>query len=808
MRLLFTFIMLLFFQTGLSANDIGTIIGYLFNEEKIAVTEAEIYIEELEKIISPDKKGNFKLENIAFGTYTLTIFAEGYNSYVEQVDLKESQQTIRIELTELSSDLETIEISDESAVSSFRHLRGVEGVAIYAAKKSEVINLDKLTANLATNNPREVYRGIAGLNIWENDGAGLQLAIGARGLDPNRTSNFNTRQNGFDISADALGYPESYYTPPAQALQRIEVVRGAASLQYGTQFGGLLNFKLKEGNPSKAFEFISENTIGSFGLFTSFNSIGGTKGKSNYYAFYQRKQGRGWRENSGFQQNAAYLDYHYEVTDKFKVGLEVTHMNYLAQQAGGLMDFEFAQTPRSSKRERNWFKVNWNLSALHLDYEFSDKTKLNIRNFVLLAERSALGELGPINRPDPLRERDLIVGKYQNFGSEGRLIHQYNFANRLSTFLMGYRYYRGFTTNQQGDASDGKDVDFRFLNPIDLEKSDYEFPSQNVAFFVENLLNIGEKWSITPGIRWEYIRTASEGYFKRRIFSGGEVIFEQRLEDAQRNVRSFPLFGLGVGHRITRELETYANISQNYRAINFSDLAVINPNLIVDSLLQDEEGYNADLGIRGTVFNGLMRFDVSTFYLRYNNRIGLADIKVADPVVIERLALYRTNIGNARVIGLEAYAEADVWKMLRGKSSLLSIRPYVNLSILNGRYLSGEPQFLNNKVELIPPITFKTGFTVSYENFQANYLFTHVEEHFSDATNATFIANATRGIIPTYQVMDLSLSYEFKKRYRLQLGINNLSNQVYFTRRASGYPGPGIIPTEGRSFYGSFRVVL
>ena len=110
-------------------------------------------------------------------------------------------------------------------------LRAVEGMAIYEGKKSEVVQLDAITANVATNNARQVFARVAGLNIWESDGAGLQLGIGGRGLSPNRTSNFNTRQNGYDMSADALGYPESYYTPPTEALSRIEVVRGAASLQ-------------------------------------------------------------------------------------------------------------------------------------------------------------------------------------------------------------------------------------------------------------------------------------------------------------------------------------------------------------------------------------------------------------------------------------------------------------------------------------------------------------------------------------------------------------------------------------------------
>ncbi len=120
-------------------------------------------------------------------------------------------------------------------------LSDIDGMGIYASKKNEIINIKKLNTNLATGIGRIAFASIPGLNIWENDGAGIQLSIGSRGLDPNRTSNFNTRQNYHDISADPLGYPESYYTPALENVERIELIRGAASLQYGPQFGGLLS---------------------------------------------------------------------------------------------------------------------------------------------------------------------------------------------------------------------------------------------------------------------------------------------------------------------------------------------------------------------------------------------------------------------------------------------------------------------------------------------------------------------------------------------------------------------------------------
>ena len=686
-------------------------------------------------------------------------------------------------------------------------LRDVEASAIYAGRKTDLILPDKLLGNLATNNAREVYKSVAGLSVWESDAGGLQLSIGARGLDPNRSSSFNTRQNGFDISADALGYPESYYVPPAQALQRIELVRGAASLQYGTQFGGLLNFKLKEGPTDRKLAVVSEQTAGSHGLLNSFNSAGGTIGRVNYYAFGQYKRGDGWRDNAGFEQATGYLDVHYAVSERLVLGIELTRMAYTAQQPGGLLDFEFEADARRSKRDRNYFKVDWGLAALHFDYDLGERTHLNIRTFVLDARRRALGELGPINRPDPLRERDLIDGRYRNFGQEGRLTHRYRLGRHESTALVGYRYYRGATNNRQGLGPDGDAPDFRFLHPDSLEGSAFDFPSRNYAVFAEHLLRLGERWTLTPGLRYEFIRTSADGYFRRTVRAGREVLLDELVPDAQENTRGFLLGGLGLSYRRADGTEVYANASQNYRAINFSDLVVRNPNLLIDSALSDERGYNAELGIRGQDETGAWRFDVSGFLLRYANRIGIREIVVPDAVTVERQVSLRTNIGAASLLGVEAYGEVDVVQLRGRPGAAWSVRPFLNASLIRGRYTSGGAAVRGREVESVAPLTLKTGVTVRRGGWRAQALYTQVGEHFSDATNAVRVADATRGLIPTYRIVDATLGYE-RGGLRYQLGVNNLLDARYFTRRASGYPGPGIIPAEARGFWGSVRVAL
>ncbi|NJN76980.1 MAG: TonB-dependent receptor [Saprospiraceae bacterium] len=127
--------------------------------------------------------------------------------------------------------------------------------------------------------------------------------------------------------------------------------------------------------------------------------------------------------------------------------------------------------------------------------------------------------------------------------------------------------------------------------------------------------------------------------------------------------------------------------------------------------------------------------------------------------------------------------------------------------MLHGKYTSGTSDFVGNKVELIPPFSIKTGLNFKYKTFKIAYQFAYTAEHFTDATNAIFVADATRGLIPAYNVHDLSLAYSYK-RFKLQTGINNLTNNLYFTRRAVAYPGPGIIPSDGRNFYVTFGVKI
>lgn len=766
-----------------------------------AASDAIIYLTPGTFQKTSNDNGFFRIPALQPGNYQLRISYTGYKDYLKTIVISNKNIALDINLEQSNAiRLKGIEIKSRNDMASGK-LNDISGTSIYAGKKTEVIYLKNINANLATNNTRQIYARIPGLNIWEYDRGGLQLGIGGRGLSPNRSSNFNIRQNGYDISADALGYPESYYTPSSEAVDRIEIIRGAASLQYGPQFGGLINFVMREGPKDKPFEFTTRQTAGSFGFINSFNSIGGTtaKKKLNYYAFYQFKKGDDWRPNSHYDQHNAYVHLAYDVTKKFKITGEYTLMKYLAQQPGGLTDAQFAEDPSVSVRGRNWFKVNWNLISINMDYSINQNTRINFRNYTLQGGRDALGILSYINRPDNGGNRDFLNDQYSNFGSELRFIHQYKLLKDLSsTVLIGGRLYKGLTNRKQGEASNGSDANFTFNGP-EPNESNFRFPGTNIATFAENIFQLNKHWNVTPGIRFEHINTKANGYYyKQNVF-----IASEKIQETKTNPRSFALLGIGSSWKFDNGTELYANISQNYRSINFNDIRVVNANARVDPNLKDETGYNADLGFRGS-YKGWLYLDASIFYLRYNGRIGSIFTRDTN-FMTYRL---RTNVADSRNIGLEVLLEGDLLKAISKGSSKYKLNLYTNLSLIDARYINTKNTAIANKlVENVPPLLFRTGTSFGTTRFNITYQLSYQAKQYSDATNTEITPTAVDGAIPSFCVMDLSLSYNWRM-FTIYTGTNNLLNRKYFTRRADGYPGPGILPADKRNFYVTLQYKL
>ncbi len=689
----------------------------------------------------------------------------------------------------------------------------IVGTTINAGKKNSLIMMDNVQGNVVNNTMRQVMAKVPGIHIWESDPSGIQIGIAARGLSPNRSWEFNIRQNGFDVSSDPFGYPEAYYTPQLNSVQRIQVVRGAGSLQYGPQFGGLVNFIMKDGSEiNKPFQFESQQTTGSFGLFNSYNAIGGENEKTHYYAFWDHRSGNGSRENSGFKVNTVFGNYSWKINKRLKIGLEITHFSYLSQQPGGLTDAQFERNGYQSLRQRNWFEVKWNMAALNVDYTINDKSRLNIKTFAMYGDRNSIGFMQAPNILDTLNtatlnynNRRVDIDQYRNWGLEARYITDYQIGKMKNSLSAGMRYFRGKTNrfqNGKGDTDSGYN-----LNLLEPFTTDLNFYTTNTAFFIENIFRLSEKLIIIPGFRLENISNLAEG----RVNTTGNT--EVKIAN-QNRTRQFLLPGIGAEYHIG-QTEIYANYSQAYRPMLFSNLSGNPTTDVIDQDLKDAKGYNIDLGYRGRIKDFLF-FDVSGYILQYNNRIGL----IAQQRLDGSFYNLRTNVGNSRSRGIEALIEFSPTKAWGTKPKLGNITLFTSVAYINAQYENLrvitkqgnnliETNLKNNRVEDAPENIYRAGVTYTRKQLTATIQYSYVSAAFSDANNTvTPTANGVNGLIPKYDLLDISGTYKFNEMFFIKGGVNNLLKEKYFTRRAGGYPGPGLITAEPRNFFLTVGVKL
>jgi len=698
--------------------------------------------------------------------------------------------------------LKEIRITDINSKNEIERLPEIQGTIIYSGKKNEVIKVNTLDADLSTNNPRQIFGKVPGVSIWESDGSGIQIGISTRGLSPNRSWEFNVRQNGYDISSEVFGYPESYFSPPMESVSTIEVVRGAASLQYGPQFGGLLNYVIKKGDANKPIVYETQQTTGSYGLFNSYNAIGGTYKKVSYYGYFHHRNADGWRDNSRYNINTGYASVNFAASKKLNIGLQYTRMDYQSQQPGGLTDSLFAENPRQSLRSRNWLSTPWNVAALTVDYQFNENSKLSVKIFGTIAERNSVGFTKGINVADTFNitlksynPRQVDRDSYNNLGSEIRFLKTYNLLNQKSTLAIGARIYKGTTIRKQiGIGTAGNDFDLTITtltNGKEWER-DLSFSTDNYALFAENIFKIGKRLSVTPGVRYEIINSTAKGYINST--STGNIQ-ENKLE------RNILLVGLGSEFQTTITTNVYANFSQSYRPVTYSELTPSATTDVIDPNLKDASGYNMDFGFRGKI-KSLLSFDVGGFYLNYDNRIG---------TITQNNLPYRTNIGTSVSKGIESFVEIDPIRIFTNNSKVGYIRLFISYAYVDAKYtqwnnpaIANDPAISieNNRVENAPQNIGRYGATYRIKKFSATFQLNQVSDVFTDAANTEMPnATATIGKISGYTVMDVSLTYLFGEKYNFKTGVNNLADEKYATRRAGGYPGPGLMPANGRTLY-------
>lgn len=669
----------------------------------------------------------------------------------------------------------------------------VAGTYIAAGKKSEVIPLAQLDVNLADKTGRQIFAKIPGVFVYDMDGSGNQVNIATRGLDPHRSWEYNLRLNGAMTNSDLYGYPASHYNAPLEAIERIEIIRGTAALQYGATFGGMVNYVTKTADTSRILGYEGIYNYGSYHSRSMYHAVGGRVGKLTYYAYDHRRAAAGYRDEAYTTSNSQFLALGYALSARWRVRAELAHSAYRYKIPGPLTDAQFQANPRQATRSRNYYSPDIWIPMLFVDGQLGPRTQLSIIANPLWGARNSVQFLGFANRPDlpdpqtgAYSARQVDIDRFNSFTAEARLRHQF-FTGRLAhTLVGGVRIIDNDLNRLQiGRGTTGSNYDLTLTAPG--YGRDLWYRTRNLAIFAEHLVQLNQRWLLSAGLRLEHGHTDMEG----------TIAYLPPEKVTNRILHRFPLLGLSSEYRLTSTVALYGGIAQAYRPVLFADIIPANALEKIDTNLLDAKGHNLELGLRGR-WGKALQFDVSLFEVYYNNRVGSTLIQENGVAQV-----FKTNLGLSVTRGVESYLELRLFQTAQTRISVFSATAYLDARYRRGSVVvNGQSQSIaGNRVESTPRWISRNGLQVQVGRFSSALQYSYVDFSYSDAENTAIpSANGARGLVPGYGLWDGSATFRFGAGFSLRISGNNLTNTQYFTKRPTIYPGPGVWPSDGRTF--------
>nr|WP_299415449.1 TonB-dependent receptor [uncultured Emticicia sp.] len=687
--------------------------------------------------------------------------------------------------------LNEVQIREQQFKFNIQSIPNTKGTYLYAGKKTEVINVLGLNANIAEKTARQIFAKVPGIFVYDMDGTGNQLNISTRGLDPHRGWEFNVRKDAVITNTDMYGYPASHYSMPMEAIQNIELVRGTGSLQYGAQFGGMLNYVSKQGDSTKTFDFETTNSIGSYGLFSTYNAIGGQVGKVNYYAYYSKRVSDGYRSNSRSDYEAQSAQITYRPTSKLSLKADFSRSKYVIQLAGQQTDAMFNADPRTSTRSRNYYSPDIYVPSVSLNWTLNNRTKFSWVTSAVLGSRNSVmfdktGDI--IDKIDAqtlqYANRQVDIDNYHSYTSELRILHEYNIGKAASILVGGVQLMNNdLHRRQQGKGTTGSDFDLTITGDWGR---DLHLKTQNIAIFIENRINLSSKLAISPGLRLESGESKMSGFISYYDPAKLPNVITHR----------FPLFGINTDYQLSENQNLYAGFSQAYRPVIFKDIIPASIYEKSSDNLKDASGYNFEMGYKGNFEK--LRIELTYFQLLYKNRLGT----LAQTDANGNFQILRTNIGDSFTKGLEVFIEYYARINAKTNFSIFSSTSLMEAKYLKAEIRSGEKNFSieGNFVESTPQIISRNGATFRYRKLSFTSLFSYTAKSYADALNTLQpSANGSVGLVPAYGILDFNATYRISSKLQFKLNLNNATDRQYFTKRPQFYPGPGIWASDGRS---------
>lgn len=208
-------------------SDLGTVTGTVTDEEGAPISGAQIVDPSLQQGTTTGPEGQFSLDGLPTGDHTLEIRFVGYQTAVREVRVSPGE-TVSLDVTLKTQVLET----DGVTVSGTARARST----LTTPQSVDVLGTDELDVNRSASLGDVLSGSVAGVSsIQTGSQAGKPVL---RGLSGNR---IRVLKDGIAQEYYQFGV-RHFPTTSSNEAERIEVVRGPSSIQYGSDaLGGAIN---------------------------------------------------------------------------------------------------------------------------------------------------------------------------------------------------------------------------------------------------------------------------------------------------------------------------------------------------------------------------------------------------------------------------------------------------------------------------------------------------------------------------------------------------------------------------------------
>lgn len=500
----------------------------------------------------------------------------------------------------------------------------------------------------------EALRKAPGVNVRDEEGLGLRPNIGIRGLNPTRSTKVLLLEDGIPLAYAPYGDNASYYHPPIDRFDRIEVLKGSTVNLYGPQtIGGVINY-ITPIPPQELSAGVSL-TGGSRDYFNGHASVGGR----GLLLDYVRKQGEGARDNTDTKLNDINLKGVFDMSAAHQL---IARANYYTEDStvtySGLTDAEYA----NFGARYNPFK-NDEFDAARIGLSLSDRWTINpasslttqiywadfARDWWRQSSSTTDGQCGAAFTA--ARRAGTTVDPDTCASAQGRLRDYYTYGIEPR-----YRLTHGlFGLNNELQA--GVRAHFEYQDRLQLNGTSptartgttaesNERRTDAYSAFVQNRFGFG-RLSLVPSLRLENVR-----YERKNRMNGarGDADLTEVLP------------ALGLNYQVSEAYTAYASVHRGFAPPRTEDI-ISNNGTSVD--LDAEKSVNYELGLRARPVAGIA-LEVTGFRTDFSRQIAVGSIAGGSTPLAAGETLYQ---------GLEISGRAEVGRLMGW-----SQRPFVELA--------------------------------------------------------------------------------------------------------------------------------